>query len=74
MFKDIDPKLVNILEQLVQVNPYFRLSANECLKDPLFDDIRSAQLEKSCNVKLLLEVDQEGAFDYNEGKSMKFTI
>ena len=40
IFKDIDEKLVEILKKLLQINPYFRPSASELIKDPIFDDIR----------------------------------
>ena len=45
IFKDIDEKLVDILERLLQINPYFRPSASELIKNPIFDDIRCVQLE-----------------------------
>ena len=45
IFKDIDKKLVDILERLLQINPYFRPSASELIKNPIFDDIRCIQLE-----------------------------
>jgi hypothetical protein len=47
MFGHLDPRLVNLLEQMLQVNPYFRLSAAECLKNSVFDPIRCKEMEKS---------------------------
>ena len=39
-FKLTDPELVKILKQLVEFNPKNRVSAQKCLKNPIFDKIR----------------------------------
>ena len=62
-----------LLLNMLCFNPYFRWSINECLQSPVFDDIRSEQLETSATHKIKLEVDADDAFDYEEGKSYKFT-
>lgn len=62
-----------MLKSLLSFNPYFRWSPSECLAHPVFDDIRSHQLEQSAPHKIRLEVDSDDAFDYTEGKSNKFT-
>ena len=62
-----------LLRNLLCLNPYFRWSINECLQSPVFDNIRSDQLESSATHKIKLEVDSDDAFDYEEGKSSKFT-
>jgi len=51
-FRHIDSRLVNLLDGLLQVNPYFRPSAAECLKNTIFDSIRCKEMEKSAKNKL----------------------
>ena len=55
------------------MNPYFRWSPGECLASSLFDGIRSQELEEPPIHKIRLEIDQDDAFDYETGKSNKFT-
>ena len=38
-------EIVNLLTQMLQINPYFRPSAADCLKSPVFDKIRLQQIE-----------------------------
>ena len=57
-----------MLESMLQVNPYMRLSASELLKNPIFDGMRFKDLEKGCQNKVQLEVDSNQFYDYeNEG-------
>ena len=62
----------DILQNLLCLNPYFRWSVTECLSLPVFDDIRSENLETPATHKIKLEVDNDDAFDYHDGKSSKF--
>jgi hypothetical protein len=64
--------LIQILESLIVLNPYFRKSAQECLSSKLFDPFRKEGMEKSAPEKLIFETDQEDAFDYVTRKSDKF--
>ena len=59
MFPDLDRVLIEMLESMLQVNPYMRPSASELLKNPIFDDMRFKDLEKGCQSKVQLEVDSE---------------
>jgi hypothetical protein len=52
---------------LLVLNPYFRSSAREVIKNKIFDDIRIPFNEKQSEVKLKLSVDQDEAFDYDKG-------
>lgn len=68
IFPDIDPILIEMLKDMLQVNPYMRPSASELLKHPIFDSIRFKVLEKGCQNKVELEVDSDQSYDYeNEG-------
>ena len=61
--------LKEILNNLLEFNPFFRASSVECLMSSYFDDIRNPALERSAPVKLSLSVDHDEAFDYKLGKS-----
>ena len=40
-------ELINILQNMLSFNPYFRMSAFECLTEcKIFDDVRNKKLEK----------------------------
>ena len=68
IFPDIDPILIEMLKDMLQVNPYMRPSASELLKHPIFDSMRFKDLEKGCQSKIELEVDSDQSYDYeNEG-------
>ena len=62
-----------MLKSLIQINPFFRPTAKECLKNPIFNTVRNSTLEKtSVNQKIKLEIDHDDAFDYSTGASTKF--
>lgn len=58
------PHLKMLLKSLLEFNPYFRASAKDCLKSPIFDKIRVPALEEDAPFKIFLDIDKEGAFDY----------
>ena len=66
--------LRDILANLLTVNPYFRWTARECLAHPMFDDVRNPANEASCSHKILLSIDKDDVFDYEEGKCKKYKI
>ena len=71
LFSHLNVRLVNILVALLKLNPYFRPSAKECLKDSLFDTfIRDPEFENTGSKKILLDYDKDDAYDYIEGTSM----
>ena len=39
-FDRVDPELRKLLKSMLTFNPQERLSAAQCLKNPIFDDIR----------------------------------
>jgi len=67
------PDMKDILTSMLEFNPFFRSSAREILKHKIFDDIRIHENERQAPQKLKLEVDADDAFDYETGKSTKFT-
>jgi len=68
----INPKLVELVDNMLMLNPYFRWSPAECLKSEVFDSIRRPKLEKPAPAKLNLCVDSDDAFDYAQSKSLKY--
>ena len=46
-----------ILSNILQVNPYFRWTAAECLEHPIFDDVRHESSEISHRNKIKLDLD-----------------
>ena len=46
-----------IVQSLLEFNPFFRASAKEILKNPLFDSVRDPQFEKRAKRKIELKVD-----------------
>ena len=58
---------------MLQFNPYMRLSAKEILANPYFNDIRIPMNEESSPSKFKFDIDQADSFDYDTGKSPKFT-
>ena len=60
---------MDLLEDLLSINPYFRPTARECLANPIFDYLNSKEVNtKFSSEKIRLDIDQDSAFDYdNEG-------
>ena len=61
-----------LLANMLEFNPYFRQSARELLKNPLFDNIRIIENEKQSVDKLKLQIDADESFDYEACKSSCF--
>jgi hypothetical protein len=49
---------------MMKFDPTQRFSAEECLKNPIFDSIRRPELEKRAPWKIYLGCDMLDAFDY----------
>lgn len=47
---------------MLEFNPYFRPTAAQCLKSPIFDKIRAPNLETKCPNQLHLEIDDDPNF------------
>lgn len=59
---------------MLEFNPFFRYSAQECLFDAAFDDIRDRDSIMVSNVKLILNVDKQDSFDYQNDRSLSYDI
>ena len=71
--RDIPKEMVQILENMLQFNPYMRHSANECLQNPLFNGIKRPEEDIIAANKILLEVDKDDSYDYTNACSYNFT-
>ena len=60
-------ELTEVLQKMIEFNPYNRSFASELLKSPVFDSIRQPELEKPCPVRFELDLDDD--FDYESFKS-----
>ena len=58
---------------MLEVNPAKRWTADQCLKNPYFDNIRQPLIEKPAASKLMLDIDRNDAFDYSLALSKKYT-
>ena len=72
MFPDVNPELVKLLSQMLEFNPYFRLTAKKALKSKLFDKIRLKEYEQPSPEKVKLEIYGDSGFNYKDGKSIKY--
>ena len=59
---------------MLEFNPFFRYSAQECLFDSGFDDIRDRDSIMVSNVKLILNVDKQDSFDYQNDRSLSYDM
>jgi serine/threonine protein kinase len=58
-FPDADPKIVDVLSQLLEFNPYYRPTARHLLQNSLFDEIRQKQQELPSKIRIKLHIDKE---------------
>ena len=69
--------VIDIMQQMLSFNPYFRPSALEILKNDIFEDFRNDMREDSikhlANYQVFLPVDSDDAFDY-ENQVGKYSI
>ena len=57
---------------MIELNPFFRYSAQECLFDSAFNDIRDKESILVSKVKLILNVDKHDSFDYQNDISLTY--
>ena len=59
---------------MLQFNPDFRSTPQQLLRNKVFDRIRNSEMERPAPFSICLEVDAEGIFDYENCKSLKYSI
>ena len=76
-FRELFPKtsksLLRILHGLLEVNPYFRPSAKECLSDPYFNDVRNREMEVDAPFSIQQSVYQPGTYSYENDEHIKYS-
>ena len=67
-FQEFSPHLLEILGNLLEINPYYRKPVSELLKSPLFDSIRNEPLERPASEIIRLDIDEDESpnFDFRE--------
>lgn len=67
VFSKSNPELVKLLKQMLEINPYFRPSAKQLLKNKLFDKIRRKAdvLQAPFRVKINID-EKEWAINYED--------
>ena len=72
MLEGLDDKQYELIDKMLQFNPNKRVSAEELLKNPIFDSVRIPNLENNKGNEIKLSIDEEGVLDYdNEDASEK---
>lgn len=65
MFPNASAECLSLLEGLLEFNPHFRLTAQEALVSPVFDEIRQPHFEKPSPVKITQMMYSQDTFDYD---------
>jgi hypothetical protein len=55
------------------MDPAKRFSAKECLKNPVFDDIRNPDLECDAPNKIYLEIDKSTSYNYETDDNILYS-
>ena len=64
-FKEFSPNLLDILGNLLEINPFYRKPVSELLKSPQFDSIRNEPLERPASDVIRLEFDEDELPDFD---------
>lgn len=66
-FQDSPQEVVELLLKLLSFSPGNRVSAADCLKNPIFDQVRCQNLENPAKKQIVIDIDDDGSFDYDTG-------
>lgn len=66
-FQDSPQELVELLLKLLSFSPSNRVSAADCLKNNIFDSVRCKNLENPAKKQIVMDIDDDGSFDYDTG-------
>lgn len=70
IYPNTNREILDLLQQMLEFNPYFRPTAKECLQNRIFDEIRVPGLEAAAPFKINIECDRnEYQFDYENMKA-----
>ena len=63
----------NLLEDMLQLNPGFRPTAQEMLRNSIFNSVRNESKEESCPENVKLSVYSDSVYDYENDKAINWT-
>lgn len=66
--------MIDLLKGLLEFNPYFRLTAKEALKSPVFDSIRVPYYELPSTSKITQNINGPNCFSYDDLEENKYTV
>lgn len=66
-FQDSPQEVIELLMKLLSFSPTSRVSAADCLQNKIFDSVRCKNLENPAKKKIVLDIDDDGSFDYDTG-------
>ena len=55
---NVNPELMSIMMQMLEINPYFRPTARQLLKNKIFDSVRIKENEVCANHQILINADK----------------
>lgn len=75
-FHKTNEELVGILTNMLEMNPYIRKKALDILKMDIFEDLKAQYPEYMVPppYKIMLDIDEQGAYDYMSSSFKKLTI
>ena len=59
MYKGCGDEAIDFLEKILQFNPFFRISINECLEHPLFEEVRKKDKELVAEEAIKFDFEKE---------------
>ena len=74
VFEKSDPQAVSLLNEMLQFNPYMRISAKDALQHPVFEKVRHAHFERPCPIQINQKIFNQDAYDYVDFKPTKYTV
>ena len=69
---NISEEVRSLLKSMIEFNPYFRQSAKELLRSEVFGQLNKVVESVGAEEKVLLEVDCDDVYDYEDCKQVKF--
>ena len=59
MYKGCEDDAIDFLDKILQFNPYFRLSIQEAVEHPLFDEVRKDESEITADSPIAFDFEKE---------------
>ena len=74
LFEKANPQAVQLLTDMLQFNPYFRISAKDAMQHPYFDSVRHSYFERPCPIQIDQKIYNADAYDYQEFECTKYFV